>query len=331
MKLTEIGEFGLIKAIEAVTAQAGKGERVVKGIGDDVAIIRSAPGKVLLVTTDLLLQDVHFTLEHTDPVSLGKKSLTANLSDIAACGGAPTAFVVSLALPAETAVDFAKALYEGMMEQAQQFNCSLVGGDTSKGKALMISVTLLGEAEEEKVVYRHGAKQGDRIFVTGQLGDSALGLEMLKKGKRDGVPVQRHLDPIPRVREGQEVARQGLATAMIDISDGLVADLGHVLEESRVGAQIHLSQIPLSEQYRKTIEQYQSDPYYFALAGGEDYEMLFTAPAERAQEIKKLAEELGTPITQIGEIVEASAGVSIVGPDGKEFIVEQRGHDHFKT
>jgi thiamine-monophosphate kinase len=330
MKLSEIGEFGLIKAIEAVAAQAGKGEGVVKGIGDDVAIIRSAPGKVLLVTTDLLLQDVHFTLAHTDPVALGKKALAANLSDIAACGGTPTAFVVSLALPGETAVDFVKALYEGMMEQARQFNCSLVGGDTSKGKALMISITLLGEAEEGKVVYRHGAKQGDRIFVTGQLGDSALGLEMLRNGVEKGHSVQRHLAPTPRIREGQEVAHQGLATAMIDISDGLVADLGHVLEASNVGAQVQLAQLPLSEEYRKHIGQYQSDPYYFALAGGEDYELLFTAPEGRAEAIKKLAKELGTPMTLIGEIIEASKGMEVLGEDGKEYSVEQQGHDHFK-
>jgi thiamine-monophosphate kinase len=331
MKLTEIGEFGLIKVIEAVVAQADRGEGVVRGIGDDVAIIRSASGKVLLVTTDLLLEGVHFNLAHTDPVALGKKALAANLSDIAACGGIPTAFVVSLAIPVETEVDFVKALYEGMMEQAMQFNCSLIGGDTSRGEKLMISITLLGEAKKEKIVYRHGAKEGDQIFVTGHVGDAALGLEQVKRGEQEGYFIEQHLDPTPRVREGQEIARQGLATAMIDISDGLVADLGHMLEASRVGAQVHISKLPLSEQYRKAIEQYQSDRYQLALAGGEDYELLFTAPAERAQEIKKLATELGTPMTLIGEIVEASQGVKVLWEDGKAYPIEQKGHDHFQT
>jgi thiamine-monophosphate kinase len=331
MKLREIGEFGLIQLIEGVVAQAEKGEGVVKGIGDDVALIQSSPGKVLLATTDLLLEDIHFTLAHTNPLALGKKALAVNLSDIAACGGRPLAFLVSLALPAEQEVDFAKALYKGMMEQARQFSCSLIGGDTSRGEKLMISITLIGEAEEGKVVFRHGAKEGDLVFVTGTVGDSALGLEQLRRGEKAGSFIERLLDPVPRVREGREIARQGLATAMIDISDGLVADLGHILEASRAGAQIQLAQIPLSEQYRNKIEEYQSDPYSFALIGGEDYELLFTARPEKKEGVVNVAQALGTPITLIGEITEASAGLKIIGADGKELPIGQKGHDHFKT
>jgi thiamine-monophosphate kinase len=328
MKLSEIGEFGLIKAISMI---ADKGEGVVMGVGDDAAVLTPSPGKVLLVTTDCLIEGVHFKLEFTDYHSLGRKVLAVNLSDIGGCGGTPTAFLVSLAIPPETEEASVRTLYKGMMEQARTYGASLVGGDTSSGEKLMISITLIGEAEERNVVYRHGAKHGDRIFVTGQLGDSALGLNMLKKGVKEGDLVQRHLDPTPRVREGGEIARRGLATAMIDISDGLIADLGHILEASNVGARLHLSQLPLSAPYREHVTSYYKNPYLLALAGGEDYELLFTAPEERPEAMKKLAEDLGTPITQIGEIVETSAGVTIVGPDGKEFIVEQRGHDHFKT
>jgi thiamine-monophosphate kinase len=331
MKLTEIGEFGLIKVIEAVAAQAEKGKGVIKGIGDDVAIIRSAPGKVLLATTDLLLEDIHFTLAHTNPLALGKKALGVNLSDIAACGGRPTAFLVSLALPAEQEVAFVKALYQGMLEQAAEFGVSLVGGDTSRGEKLMISIALLGEAEEGEVVYRHGAKHGDGIFVTGTLGDSALGLEQLRRGEKEGYPVQQHLNPSPRVREGEAIAREGLATAMIDISDGLVADLGHILEASRAGAQIQLAQIPLSEEYCNQIGTYQSDRYRLALTGGEDYELLFTARPEKEEAVGNVAQELGTPITLIGEIIEASAGLKIMDADGKELSIQQKGHDHFHT
>ena len=328
MKLSEIGEFGLIKGIAMV---ADKGEGVVMGIGDDAAVLTPSPGKVLLVTTDCLIEGVHFTLERNDFQSLGRKALAVNLSDIGGCGGTPTAFLASLSLPPETDVASVRALYKGMMEQARTYGVSLVGGDTCSGEKLMISITLIGEAEEGNVVYRSGAKEGNRIFVTGTLGDSALGLNMLKKGVKEGDPVQRHLDPIPRVKEGGEIVRRGLATAMIDVSDGLIADLGHILEESDVGAQVYLAQLPLSAAYREHINTYFKSPYLLALAGGEDYELLFTAPEDQSEALKTLAEEVGTPITQIGEIVDVSAGVTIVGPDGKKVPVEQRGHDHFKT
>ena len=328
MKLAEIGEFGLIKAISQI---ADKGPGVVMGIGDDAAVLRPSAGKVLLVTTDLLLEGVHFQLEFTDPYRLGRKALAVNLSDIAACGGTPTAFLVSLAIPPEAEKAAVQALYKGMMEQAHLYGVSLIGGDTSGGKGWMISITLIGEAEERNVVYRNGAKPGDRIFVTGTLGDSALGLKMLKKGAKQGYLIERHLTPAPRVREGREIAFRGLATAMIDISDGLIADLGHILEASRVGAEIRLSQLPLSEEYRKEVKGYSADPYILALTGGEDYELLFTSPPTKEQAVAKLAKEIGTPITMIGEIVAVAQGVTIYTEDGKEYPIAQRGHDHFKT
>jgi thiamine-monophosphate kinase len=327
MKLSEIGEFGLINAISQI---ADKGSGVVMGVGDDAAVLAPSLGTVSLVTTDLLIEGVHFKLEFTDYHTLGRKALAVNLSDIAGCGGNPTAFLVSLAIPPETEEISVRALYKGMMEQARTFGVSLVGGDTSSGEKVMISITLIAEIEEGNVVYRHGAKQGDRIFVTGTLGDSALGLKMLKNGVK-GEPIQRHLDPTPRVREGGEIARQGLATAMIDISDGLIADLGHIVHASGVGAQVRLPQLPLSAPYREHVKPYYKNPHLLALAGGEDYELLFTAPEGREEAINKLAVDLGTPITLIGEITKASAGVTIVGADGKAFPVEQRGHEHFKT
>lgn len=328
MKLAKIGEFGLIKAISSI---ADKEEGVVMGVGDDAAVLTPSPGKVFLVTTDLLLEGVHFTSELTDFHRLGRKALAVNLSDIGGCGGIPTAFLVSLAIPPETEVASVQALYKGMIEQARTYGVSLVGGDTSRGKELMISITLIGKVEERNVVYRSGAKPGDRIFVTGTLGDSALGLKMLKNGVQEGDPVRRHLDPTPRSKEGPMIARRGLATAMIDISDGLIADLGHILEASNVGAQIYLAQLPLSASYRTHVKRYYKNPYLLALAGGEDYELLFTAEAGREEAVKKLAADVGIPITPIGEIVKAPAGVTIVGADGKRIPVEQGGHDHFKT
>jgi thiamine-monophosphate kinase len=189
----------------------------------------------------------------------------------------------------------------------------------------------MGEAEEGKVVYRSGAQKGDLIFVTGTLGDAALGLRQLKQGKKDGVLVQRHLAPWPRVEQGQAIAKQGLASAMIDISDGLRADLGHIAEQSNVGAAVQLAKIPLSEEYKKEIGSYSADPYQLALSGGEDYELLFTAARTKEQAVVKLAKELDIPITVIGKIIDASQGVRVYGEDGKEYPIAQRGHDHFKT
>ncbi len=328
MKLAEIGEFGIIKVIKEL---ADTGDGVVMGIGDDVAVLKSSPGKLLLVTTDILLQDVHFRLEFIDPFHLGRKALGVNLSDMASCGGVPRAFLVSLVVPPEEEVGLVRALYKGIVELAAEFGASLVGGDISRGGEVMISITLLGEGEEGQVIYRHGACRGDQIFVTGTLGDAALGLEMLKRGEKKGKLIQRHLSPTPRIKEGREIACRGLATSMIDISDGLVADLGHIVEASGVGGEIRLSGLPLSEEYREKIEEYSSDPYLLALTGGEDYELLFTSPPGQAEGVRELAEELGTPITLIGEIAEASQGIRVYGEDGEEYSIKEMGHDHFKT
>jgi thiamine-monophosphate kinase len=327
MKLAEIGEFALIAAIKEMTA---KGEGVIKGIGDDAAVLRPSPGMVSLVTTDLLLEGVHFQLNLTDPYRLGRKAVAVNLSDIASCGGIPRAMLVSLAIAPEAELASVQALYQGMLEQAQEFKVALVGGDTSRADRLFISITLIGEAEEGKIVYRAGARKGDLIFVTGTIGDAALGLQQLKQGKKEGGLVQRHLVPTPRVREGQAIARQGLATAMIDISDGLVADLGHIAEASHVGAEVRLSSLPLSEEYRKEIGAYSPDPYALALTGGEDYELLFTSAPEKEQAVGKLARELAIPIQAIGEIIDASAGIRVIGEGGKEYPLKQKGHDHFR-
>jgi thiamine-monophosphate kinase len=199
MKLSEIGEFGLIKGIAMI---ADKGEGVVMGVGDDTAVLKPSPGRVLLVTTDCLIDGVHFKLEFTDFQSLGRKALAVNLSDIGGCGGAPTAFLVSLAIPPETEVESLRALYKGLMEQARTYGVSLVGGDTSSGEQLMISITLIGEAEEKNVIYRSGAKPGDRIFVTGTLGDSSLGLKMLKNGVKEGVLCYDTSTPHPGLKRG---------------------------------------------------------------------------------------------------------------------------------
>lgn len=327
MRLCDIGEFGLISTIKGMVSD---GEGVLAGIGDDAAVITISAGKVVLITSDILHEGVDFELRYTEAYLLGRKAVAVSLSDLAACGGRPRAFLTSIALTPDTEVGFVEELYKGMLEEAGRFGISLVGGDTSKGGALVIAIVLLGEADVGEIVYRRGARVGDLIFVTGTLGDAALGLVELKKGGK-GELVRRHLAPTPRVAAGYQIARRGLATAMIDISDGLVADLHHLAEASGVGGKLWLSSIPLSEDYQREVKEYTEDPYLLALTGGEDYELLFTSPPERSKEIVGVAREIGIPITQVGEVVSADMGVRIYKDDGTEYRLEQSGYDHFRV
>ena len=325
MRLRELGEFGLIDRIAGqVNGKAG----VRLGIGDDAAVLDPSPGQVTLTSTDMLVEEVHFDLSLCDPHSLGRKSLAVNLSDIAAMGGRPRYALLSLAVPPELPVEFLDGFTAGFLEMAARFEVALVGGDTcSSRKGLVIAVTIMGEQSPDRFVPRSGARPGDLIFVTGTLGDSALGLKLLREGERAGGPVERHLDPLPRVREGLALAEAGLPTAMIDVSDGLLADLGHILDLSGVGATVELARLPLSPSFFAQIPRLDDDPYLFPLAGGEDYELLFTAPPDRADAVREALAPFGTPVTTIGEIT--AAGVRVVGADGNDHPVAARGYNHF--
>ncbi len=326
MKLREIGEFGLIGRISS-RVSAGAGVRI--GIGDDAAAVEPTPGRWLLVTSDMLLEGVHFDLAYTDPFRLGRKSLAVNLSDVAAMGGEPRHFLLSLAVPPGVTVEFLDRFTEGMLDLAREHGVTLIGGDTCRSPhGLVISVTLHGEQTPELVVRRSGARPGDRIFVTGTVGDSALGLELLRRGERQGWAIDRHLDPTPRVRAGVALARAGLCSAMIDVSDGLAADLGHILDGSGVGARVELDLLPLSPFFREHAPQVSPTPSILALTGGEDYELLFTVPAGRSGEVAPLLAETGVAVTAIGEVT-AGSGLAVVGPDGREAAIAHGGYNHF--
>lgn len=326
MKLREIGEFGLIGRISSRVAD-GDGVRI--GIGDDAAAAEPTPGRWLLVTSDMLLEGIHFDLAYTDPYRLGRKSLAVNLSDVAAMGGEPRHFLLSLAVPPGLSVEFLDRFTEGMLDLAREHGITLMGGDTCRSSSgLVISVTLHGEQVPELVVRRSGASPGDLVFVTGTVGDSALGLELLRRGERQGWAVDRHLDPTPRVRAGLALAGARLCSAMIDVSDGLAADLGHILDLSGVGARLELARLPLSPSFRELAPRVTPDPSLLALTGGEDYELLFTVPAGRSEEVVPLLAEMGLAATPIGEIT-AGSGLSVVGPDGGETPVARGGYNHF--
>jgi thiamine-monophosphate kinase len=339
VKLKQIGEFGLISWIRGKTPL--RDFNIAAGIGDDAAVMTPPKRSVCLVTTDILIEDIHFRLDYTDPLRLGKKALSINLSDIAAMGGTPRHFLLSMGLPSHLPFRWVEEFFRGLQEVAEQYNLSLVGGDTSLARKLTINITLMGRGKPGEVVYRKGAQAGDQIMVTGTLGNGALGLQILKSHKGDPTIsrngdsdlaelIEKHLSPTPRIAEGQLIAKNHLASAMIDISDGLIADLGHILEESNAGAKIWLSRLPLSEAYRRKASQYASNDIDLAICGGEDYELLFTTPGKKGEKLLRLFNQCGLRITPIGEIVDARHGLRLFLDDGREYTPRKKGYDHFK-
>lgn len=330
MDLREIGEFGLINRIRKWTSASDP--TLLKGIGDDVAVIETGE-KAWLITTDLLIEDIHFKLTWIDPFHLGRKALSVNLSDIAAMGGTPKYFLISLGVPKNLPLPFISSFYRGLKDGARRFGVNLIGGDTSLSKKIIINICLLGEGKKGNFLFRSGARVGDDLFVSGTLGDAALGLKILQKGgtgrKFKGL-IKKHLSPSPRIQLGQVLARNRWATAMIDVSDGLLIDTNHLLEESRVGARIWEDRIPLSKLYQKWIHSFSKFRYRFALSGGEDYELLFTAPPEMRRRISHVALSLKIPIAQIGRIVPKKEGLHLIRKDGKKYVPSRLGFEHFK-
>jgi thiamine-monophosphate kinase len=323
LRLAELGEFGLIDRIKKNVAASPS---VLLGIGDDAAALVPAPGCVTLITCDMLLEGVHFDLSFCDPESLGRKSLSVNLSDLAAMGARPRQFLLGIALPKEVPIEFMDRFMAGILEQAERFGATLVGGDTCASKGgLAISITALGEQRPELVLKRSGARPGDLVCLSGTVGDAAAGLEALRRGVREGFLVSRQLDPTPRVAAGLALAESGLATAMIDVSDGILGDLGHIREMSGVGARLELGKLPLSDEYLAFCPD---DPYALALTGGEDYELLFCIDPGKRSEVEALFARLDLRFSVIGEIT-AATETTLVTPDGGAYAPGRGGFDHF--
>ncbi len=329
MRLSELGEFGLIEKIRR--SFSVKSPRAPLSIGDDAAALAVSPSSMLLATTDMLVEGVHFDLSYTDFFSLGWKSAAVNLSDIAAMGGIPRFCLTALAIPPGIGTEQIADFYKGFGAVLREHGVLLVGGDTcSSRKGFIVTVTALGETEKALLLRRSGARPGDRIFVTGTLGDSAAGLEILKKrGRRQASGVKRlvekHLRPVPRVEWGRKIAQSRCATSMIDVSDGLTLDLSHLCDESGAGAQIFSGKIPLSNALRGSAGALTGPVLDYALAGGEDYELLFTAPPRKLKNLRGLKIQA----TEIG-IVTKARGISLVGADGKKKPLTPQGYDHFR-
>jgi thiamine-monophosphate kinase len=301
------------------------------GIGDDTAWVTNKFGSSL-ITADLLIERIHFDLKWTSLFDLGYKTLAVNLSDIAAMGGTPAYLILSLAMPADFDSKRLVEFYRGIHSLAAQTGVALIGGDTSLAPLLIIAPCLIGHAPYSPV-RRSGAKSGHDIYVTGTLGDSALGLELLREQECSGRPshlsylLSRHHRPTPRLRTGTLLARERLATAMIDISDGLIQDLGHICKASGVGAALWEHKLPLSRAYRALARHGSA----YALTGGEDYELLFCArPRDRAR-IEKLQKRANVAITRVGRCVSAKQGLTVLDASGRARSIRRAGYDHFKA
>jgi len=299
MLLSRIGEFGLIDRIKK---QIKTDPSVIKGIGDDCAVLEFTKDKYQLFSSDMLVEGVDF-YPHENPYLIGRKSLAAALSDIAACAGLPRYCLVSLGLPKNKSVKFVSQLFKGIVELAKKYKINIVGGDISQARCITLDVSILGIVEKKHLVLRSGAKKGDIIFVTGKLGGSIFG---------------KHLKFTPRLKEARFLVENFKVNSMIDISDGLTQDLGHILNESRVGALIYEGLIPLSNQARNL-----SDALYM----GEDFELLFTLSYDEAQ--KLLQQKRANLFKPIGEIIDKKQGLRLVDKRGREKIIKPGGFRHF--
>jgi len=324
--LAACGEFGLI---ERIRAQVAERDDLLIGIGDDCCATTLPPGEILLTTTDLLLEEIHFRRAWTDLFSLGRKAVAVNISDIAAMGGTPQSLSLGLALPVSLHPDDFDQLIAGILAAAHEYGAILSGGDTCRSPGgLLLSVTVQGRIKPEQLLRRSGAQAGDLLYVSGTLGDSALALRELLAGRTpNAVIAMRHHQPVARLRLGQELAQRRLATALIDLSDGLRADLGHILAASGVGARVAAATLPLSATFRAALA---AEPGLLdlALAGGEDYELLWSAPPSAVDALAALSAELELPLTCVGEIV-AGTGLMVAAADGQEIVSAQVGYNHF--
>jgi len=333
MKLDEIGEFGFIDRIAPLGNIRSQG--VVKGIGDDCAVIALDGPDHLLVTTDLLVERVHFLKSWGTPEQIGAKALAANLSDIAACGGIPRDAFISIAVPPDVDVEWLDAMYRGMSDLARAHRVNLLGGDTTASRTdLVINIALTGLVRPEEVLLRHTARAGDVIVLTGPTGESGAGCEILLGNLQTSEQIasrlmRAHLEPRPHVEEGRLLATSGSCTAAIDVSDGLSSDLGHLCADSHLGAILYEERIPVSETLIAAGAAMGRDPLDWVFNGGEDYVLLAAVKADSLEKLSWLFQHAGAMLLPIGEFT--SAGNMVLKRiDGSAENLTRGGWDHFR-
>ncbi|MDD3652965.1 MAG: thiamine-phosphate kinase [Desulfotomaculaceae bacterium] len=328
MKINRFGEEKIISLINSKVSTTSS--KVVTGIGDDAAVI-DAGDRYEIITTDMLVEGVHFNLGFTDAYHLGRKSLAINLSDIAAMGGEPLYYLVAISLPGHTKVQFVEELYRGMQDLALIHGANLIGGDTvGAEEKVVIAVTATGQVKKDEIIFRHGAKPGDLVYVSGFLGDSAAGLKIMFEGLRgrlapeiENYLIKRHIDPEPRLNLGRRLAVNKLASALNDISDGLVKKLWEIARSSEVQIKIDPETIPISDQLGCFSKCLDLSPIDLALHGGEDYELLFTVPPD--QEV--LLHKNKLLVKKIGRVVMKAVQGEVCNQDGH--LLLDQGFMHF--
>jgi thiamine-monophosphate kinase len=326
-------ETALITALSRLFGAAPP--EVLLGIGDDCAAIRLNEDRCLLLTVDTLVEGVHFDLSYTPLKQLGFKALAVNLSDIAAMGGEPRYALLSLGWPPQRDRAGALVLAEGLAMAAREYGAAIIGGDTvASPQGLSLTVTLTGEVSAARMLRRSGAKVGDLVYVTGPLGEAAAGLEVLRRGLQLAPEAQRvlteaFLTPRPQLKAGRLLAAAGLATALIDLSDGVATDLFHICRASSVGAVIEAAMVPVSTHLAAAARALGLEPLKLALSGGEDYQLLFTSPREAAPALERAFSRAGLPLPRaLGEI---QAGRQVLLATGREKIdISGQGYDHFR-
>ncbi len=321
-RIEDIGEFKLIERLARFLPST---PTVVEGIGDDCAVVRLF-GHQLMVTSDLSVENTHFRRDYAHPEEIGWKVAASSLSDIAAMGGTPLFALTSLSCPSDTPIIFLEQMYQGISNLLSRYGVVVIGGDTTRSPELIsIDVTVFGEVSGNRFLRRRGAQIGDLLTVTGFLGESAAGLDALRHGRDAHQLKEEHLRPKPRILEGLWLSGRPQVHAMLDISDGLYQDAGHLAKPGRLGINVDPSRLPLSDAFKDYCERWDLDPIDTALSGGEDYELLFaTDSGECTQIMHAFRQEFRTPITVIGEFTDAWTGVRIQGQKR-----EGGGYNHF--
>ncbi len=341
--ISSIGEFGLIERIRRIAGSIPPDSGLIRGISDDAAVYRPTPGTVQLITTDAFAEGIHFDLTYTSLKHLGWKVMAASFSDIAAMGGAPRYATIAISLPRKISVEMIEELYAGIAAACRKYGCIPAGGDTTASAAnTTISVTVTGEAPEERVRYRSGARAGELLCVTGHLGASIAGLKILRKEKErflgsggtDFTPnlepyaaaIERHLVPKPRLDLVPVLTGTIAIGAMIDISDGLASEVHHICRESGTGASVYEHNLPVESITQKIAGEFGESPTGYALYGGEEYELLFTISDSEYEKLDRLTND----VTIIGRVTEPSAGIMLVREQGETEALSPGGWDHFR-
>ena len=345
--ISQIGEFGLIEKIKNIVDISVDDstiyDNLLKGIADDTAVYKPSPSKLQLLTTDAMVEGVHFDITYTSLAHVGWKAIVSNISDVAAMCGVPRYATVTLCLPQKISVEMIEEFYKGVVSACKKYSCLIVGGDTTATAGnFVVSISLIGEVDPEKVIYRSGAKVGDLICATGHLGASHAGLKILLREKSRYLEsnaqfspnlepykmiIEKYLLPKPRLDISKIISDSVKVNAMIDISDGLASEVHHICNNSGVGADVWEHNIPVHTYTQKIAEEFSEDVINYALYGGEEYELLFTLSDNDYEKLETLTAD----VTILGRITDKSKGINIVRESGDREPLQFSGWDHFRT